>query len=323
MLRKYGPVILVLLIPAIVLAGVAARDRLAPVAQGPVQALVKVDSHVPRILFETAEVQADPARFRNTQVALITSRMILDDVLRTPEISRLATVQRVSDGGDDPAEWLEEHLEVGYLKDADILRIALRGGADRADQAKILNRVVDLYLEKVVQADQRDRQTRLEDLRKLWTRYQDELKTKRKSLQELEASAATDSPLRLAPAQVERLLELTVADLARVQSELRAARAEKAVREHRPAAEALAPPANPTALDAQIALLEEQERLTRAQIVDDAKPADPRRSLGLEVEWAEIGLAEETARRIGREVEALEVELNAPTRVEVIDRAKP
>lgn len=388
------------------------------------RAALKVNSYVPRIIFQTAEVMPETSTFKNTQVALIKSRLILDDTLRTPEINRLSTIQDKRHSGGDPVEWLEKELQVGFLAGSDILQISLMGYS-QGDLPKIVNRVVDLYLEKVVQVDQRNRQTRLEDLRKLWTRYQDELKAKRKSLRELaQATGSTDTE-SLALRQQYAVENLALAQRERmgIASEIKRAEAELKVLGDRvpairPSATVTGAATGPSSarsmademlanddvladlqqraaeLDGEIGYLQRlsrspsdpalikakqglaatqrsikqrqsqlwsqaqtglanggvparlvgattpdsfaalRERLAVLKVYDDALAKDVARfeeearsttlnTLDLQTEQDEVELASTTAQKVGSEVEALEVELNAPPRVEVIDRAVP
>ena len=108
----------------------------------------------------------DPPLERQTQVALIKSRLVIAAALRPTEIKQLETVQRLGDRQEDPVEWLEKSLEVSFPDGPEIIRIALSGD-DAEDVRKLVDAVKDSYLKDVVNrsvADRHERHRRLTDI---------------------------------------------------------------------------------------------------------------------------------------------------------------
>jgi len=60
--------------------------------------------------------------------------------------------------------------------------------------AKIVNGVVKSYITLIVEAEQKERRTRLDELKKLWSKYGDSLDLKRKALRELASSVGFERP---------------------------------------------------------------------------------------------------------------------------------
>jgi hypothetical protein len=82
------------------------------------------------------ESDSDYQILKKTQIALLKSKFLLTSALRDPGIASMS----VFAGLPDPEEWLQDHLEVAYPQDGEILSISLRGPASQADD---LTRVVD------------------------------------------------------------------------------------------------------------------------------------------------------------------------------------
>jgi capsular polysaccharide biosynthesis protein len=162
------------------LAATAAAWFLLPAAKYNATATLRIISYQPRIIFPTNEPQADPFTYQQTQMALIKSRMVLDAALRDPKISGLKTVQEK----EDPVEWLEKDLGVQSRPNSMVITIGLSGERP-GDLAALVNAVTEKYQRLVVEAERQQRFERLDYLRKLWTRYQDELRQKRKTLREM------------------------------------------------------------------------------------------------------------------------------------------
>ncbi|WP_435011858.1 polysaccharide biosynthesis tyrosine autokinase (plasmid) [Tundrisphaera lichenicola] len=102
------------------------------------------------------------------------------------------------------------------------------------------------------------------------------------------------------------------------ESAIRLART-KEVREN----EGESPPSSATALENQIKILKQMERLAEADLKSLSNEAGQinQSSMSLETLQSEIAIAEASTKRIGNEVEALKVELDAPSRVRLIEPA--
>ena len=119
-------------------------------------ALLKVASTEPRLVFKKAESEQSFETYRQTQMAMIQSRFVLNAALRQPGISELETIRTKT----YPLEWLEDKITVGTYNSPEILKISLEGD-NPEDITKIVNAVKDAYLDEVVLADRKQRITRL------------------------------------------------------------------------------------------------------------------------------------------------------------------
>ncbi|HTU19670.1 MAG TPA: polysaccharide biosynthesis tyrosine autokinase [Gemmataceae bacterium] len=146
--------------------------------------------------------------FQRGQAALIQSTTVLEEVLRRPEVARLAVIQQAH----DPLAWLGDHLTVVASSIPDILLI--RVADTRADEAaELAQAIAEVYRSTSV----RQRQSCLRRLKKSHCRTEESLRRKRQRITQLENS-------RLAAAQRE---------CQQARFDLRVARAELAVEEQR------------------------------------------------------------------------------------------
>ena len=113
-----------------------------------------------------------------------------------------------------------------------MLEISLSGDHP-TDLAKLVNAVLDSYMSLVVDEEQKERQARLEKLKELWKRYQNNLHAKRKELRELSETIGSNDKQTLTIAHQAKIQHLDVAEQEqmRVKFELRKAEAELAVLE--------------------------------------------------------------------------------------------
>ena len=87
-------------------------------------------------------------QFRNTQVALIKCPVVLRGALDMPGIAELPLIKQQH----DPQKWLEGRLRVTCPKDQELIQIDLPG-EDGQQAAKIVNAVVQSYIDNIVNAD--------------------------------------------------------------------------------------------------------------------------------------------------------------------------
>lgn len=166
-------------IVAAVVVGVVALLVVPPVKYTTRSAL-KVSMHRPRVMFETQEQMTDYRTFQNTQTQMIKSSYVLSPALQNPKVAELPVVVKQV----DPTEWLESQIQVGFAGGAEILSVSM-SSANPDELVPIVNAVVESYLQTVVQNEHLARISRLEQLKALYARFQEELKTKRGSVREL------------------------------------------------------------------------------------------------------------------------------------------
>jgi len=288
--------------------------------------------HPPRFSFSTFKEGSSAGdsienyqSYLKTQSVLIKSRLVLSVALGDHRVSQLLSIKDRS----DPIAWLLQNLEVTNPKDTEILSVSLasRSGVSGSDQAAIINAVVQAYLDEVVNADLKRQVNRLDLLRKLEQTKQHELRERRETLRKLSFSGGEGDPTTglekdalprlsrdLRTRRVKLRLERSEAEtlLARRKGVPGAATDQVRSKEIAQFEDRLA------VLSAgQEVLDEELERLSH-EIRGAANQELDRKAMN-----DDIARLEEVSRKIGAEVEALNVQLQAPPRIRVIEEAAP
>lgn len=189
---------------------------LVPRAKYKASATLRVATKPKRIIFEPHDNLADFGTFQRTQVALVRNRKVLSHALGKLARAQLTTLKEL----DDQEGWLEQHLQVGFASGSEILEVALSGDHPE-DLAKIVDQVVNSYMELVVDEERKERLVRLDQLKGLWAKYQSDLEDKRKALKQLAASVGGSDPIAVAMAQQFKTenLAATRRELMRIQNE--------------------------------------------------------------------------------------------------------
>ncbi len=149
-------------------------------------ALLKVASTEPRLVFKKAESEQSFETYRQTQMAMIQSRFVLNAALRQPGISELETIRTKT----YPLEWLEDKITVGTYNSPEILKISLEGD-NPDDITKIVNAVKDAYLDEVVLADRKQRITRLNELERIHSETEEKVRQKEQRVESLAKELGT------------------------------------------------------------------------------------------------------------------------------------
>jgi hypothetical protein len=251
----------------------------------------------------------------------------MNSALHHDGISRLPLLKSQA----DPIEWLEKNLEVTRLGDSELLEVSLpsRTGLSTKEQASLINAVVSAYIDEVVDKDRKMMLQRQETLKILSKTYSDMMKARRDTIRKL---ASTDFP----SAQV-ALWDTLRADLPRQYHDLEARNVE--LRMDRAEAEAML-----LRRKQNEASSGEQGRKEIAQLEDRVAALDARRkvldrevdllakkmrSASQRVELLDLADYEDdlkqiqlAADKIGAALEELNIELQAPPRVRLIEPAE-
>jgi succinoglycan biosynthesis transport protein ExoP len=130
--------------------------------------------------------------YKQTQVSLIKSRLVLDAALGKPGVNRLSIVQHE----DDPLEWLQRELVVKFMRDSEILRISLRSrNAEEAED--MVKAVQEAYMDEIVFNERKEALVRSDILKRSYRQNMTSIKEKAEELMRLQEEVGT-SDSRLA-----------------------------------------------------------------------------------------------------------------------------
>src|SRR6266446_9428675 len=143
----------------------------------PVKYTARVRFHIatlpPSVVFEATEGGADLSNFIRTQVELIKSQLVLDEVVTRPEVAELAILR----DQPDPIYWIEQQVVCDFPA-PEILRLSLNGKEPHQLEI-LLTAIKDAYLEKVAYNQKNKRLENLKRLSAIRQKAEDELKEQR------------------------------------------------------------------------------------------------------------------------------------------------
>jgi len=159
-----------------------------------------VRAHEPSVVFakRTGATLQDFEVYKRSQQQRVVGRFVLSKALRQPGISHLKIVEEQI----DPVKWLQEELSVRYPGSAEIMEVSLKG-EDPSAIAKIVNAVTQAYMDEVVNKKKEEGVKDLEGLTKMQVAKDEDLRTKRKRLEDLaRGQSSSDSAVLALKQQV-------------------------------------------------------------------------------------------------------------------------
>jgi hypothetical protein len=236
--------------------------------------------------------------------------VVLSAALREPAIAKLPLVQQLP----DPTDGLARHLRAEFLDGTGVLRVSVGAGTPK-EQAALANAVAKSYLREIVHRENDARLARLERLKKLHAQKDEQLRDKRRTLRALaESLGSRDATVQSLKRQFALTqLKAVQAELIQVQSQLRRAQIELALAEKE----------NAAPLKRKTNLLKELERVLGDEVQRRIQEvvAARGRTADLELLHDEVSQVDEVTRELGRQVQRLELEIQAPPRVRLLEEA--
>lgn len=179
------------------------------------------------IAFDSRRV-ADPANefeiYKNTQQQLVKSRYVLSKALDRPEVVALNLDQK---GHGDLIAWLTDKLTVRFPGKAEIMEVSMTS-RDKKEAETLVGAVVDAYISDVIDVEKNKRKLRLNELDRIYTAKETEVRTARSNLKQLAEQLGTSDKDALSLKQQIAMQQFAdyQRELMRVQFELRKAKGE-------------------------------------------------------------------------------------------------
>lgn len=212
--RRWIPAIAVA-IPAALLAAVVLWELVPAPYES--YSVVKIAQYKPVLYEDTRHGESDFLNFRDSQMAYIRSRVVLQAAVSRPEVAQTETIRQLK----YPVDFLAESLLVETVDSEEFIRIALRGDRPR-ELALIVNAIKDAYMNEVVYAERNKTIAKLEKLEKLLAEKRQQLKVQHERVDELAGALGTvDSRIaNLNITMAQQNLAALNADRRKIQSDL-------------------------------------------------------------------------------------------------------
>lgn len=309
----------VVLIAVLCLTGAASPQNDGPAEKQPrssVHALLLIDrSGDNNPLAPPARMNAEEfANYVNVQMALLKSRLVIQQALRAPSVAKLPVVKQQK----DPVAWLEKRLDVDNLVATEIVRVAVHGDTPE-EQALLVNAVVDAYLQEVIHKDQRVREDRMKRLRQHAAEYEARLRDKRQALRRVQKQLGVED--NVSPNEQFALKQLGAIEkeLLETQAQIRKAKIDAAL------LKAAADEKQLAATQQRIAQLRTAEAMLTGERSIQLAAIRQLKSSEVDLDWLkdEVRVLEGVQRKAVEQIQQIEVELPAPPRVQLLENAVP
>ncbi len=257
--------------------------------------------------------------FQKMQVELLKSRSVLSKALSHPDVAKLPSVVRRR----DPIGWLADDLTLTFV--GELLYIGLEGDNEQ-EAVKLVNAVTDAYLEEVVNADKNRRKQRLNHLQVILRKTKEDMRVHQENLKALAERAGLEGNDSVTLSLRRQMLLRELSNGARESLRVKLEKGEaEALLEVKKAAKDGGDDARKAiaALEERLTVLAKQERLLaedKSRLYAESHSLDLA-AMDKEASRDHIHPSEEIARLVGAEVEALKLELEAPNRVQLVERA--
>ena len=288
----------------------------------PVQVLLEVARTVPGSPLEKPVRMSaeDFADYLDEQIALIKSNVVLNSALRTPDAAKLAPVKEQNGS----SAWLAKRLRIDVIKRTGLVRLAVEGGPPE-EQALLANAVAKAYVVEIVQKEQRKLLARLRKLKEYYADCDAKLQAKREALRQVTKKIGDTGPegelnQQFARQQVQGIEK----DILALQAQIRKAKVEIVLAKAAAAEQGKLPPGQVVTLEQRVVALHKAEAVLCAERETRMRAMRPPfNNDAVDLTWLrdEIRMLEEVTQKISRQMERLQLELQAPNRVAIVEDA--
>ncbi|HEY2250828.1 MAG TPA: hypothetical protein VGH74_07190, partial [Planctomycetaceae bacterium] len=146
---------------------------------------LRISSVPERVVFTTVEERATFTTYKQSQMRMMKTPLVLGAALRDPEVANLSIVR----AKEDPVPWLQESLVI-TTPAMEFLQIAL-AGENPQELALLVNAIAAAYLEEVVNDEQNKRRERQKTLEKIHRDLDEKIRSREQRLKKLAESLST------------------------------------------------------------------------------------------------------------------------------------
>ena len=261
-------------------------------------------------------------RYRRTMAELLKSPWVINATLRDPSVSQLDIVKE----NEDPRQWLMKSLDVKLPEGTGLIQLRMAAAGGKQEQtAKLLNKLIDTFVDEVVSKERLEKVTQLEKWRVRYRRSFEEIREKSDQIQILAERLGT------AESGVDKLeLEIKMDELRQRRREQHRLR-RRIVDLHFStiAAQVRAKTDKKAATELEILKAQttfateglERLRLETDELLSEIKQYSGR-SGDLDARKDELTLLRNVRRELSEEILKLELELEQPARVQIVHPAR-
>jgi hypothetical protein len=281
-------------------------------------ALIRVKRVRPAFLPDRQPIGAESDReydeYRQTQMVLAKSRMVLTQALENPKVVK---------GGkhlsrQDAIKWLEKNVRIGFMENSEIMRISFAAG-EPEQRIAIVQAVADAYLVAVRKREEAKAEFELKTLQQLVKNFQDRLKHKKEERELLRNGFGQENH------QIKRdLVRDQIAAIWRERLQVQLGQAAARVKltrlreKEKPSGQKEASAAK---LEEEIAVLADQEKMLDRLLQQQMIEGPQRQPAALDEIEEQIEQTQRVLRRARERLDAVNVNMQAESRITFFQRA--
>ncbi|WP_145244968.1 GumC domain-containing protein [Aeoliella mucimassa] len=182
-----------------------------------------VQGHPPKTVFDlnyagiSGDRQVDD--YRATMGASLDSFKVVQAALSNPELKDCSLLL----SAESPSDWLQEHLEVEFAENSELMTVKLHGPVGQEDQlVVILNAIADAFANEVIHKNRYERSEYQQSLVGAANELREDLEQKLVRLEELKAKGADDIDTKISVRMRQREIELDMEFLDELERETKA-----------------------------------------------------------------------------------------------------
>lgn len=170
-------------------------------------AYLRVNSDDRPLIFKTADEDSTPnfQLYRSTQQQIMKTPFVLNTALRKEGVGNLPEFT----DSLSPIEWLQKSIKVEFPDNGEIMRVSLET-ENRDSGIKIINAVVEAFMDEVVLNERNERVQRLDNLERVYSEAEQKVRSKRSELKALATALGTSDTDSLTVAQQNALAQFGV-----------------------------------------------------------------------------------------------------------------
>ena len=247
--------------------------------------------------------------FCKTQKALLRSHFVLAAAVKKPDVAKLPLVE----AADDPVELLNRRLKIDFFPDTEILYVGMNcTSKEREDAAKLVDAVVDAYMDKVVTGQRQRRLATRDMLARSLENLREEIARKWEEFMDIAREAGRQEGQNGDIAQ-----QILLKRLDRVESELM--RLEDALLSARLQAETAE--TAETTRQIKFCQMRIEELKNRQEDLEKQIRVSSERSVELEARERDLEQLQRISNQLSARLEMMDIESQAPERIRLIQRA--
>ncbi len=135
--------------------------------------------------------KSDFKLYKNTQQQMLKIPFVINSAMRSGELASLPEIAEQM----DPMGWIRDNMKVSFPADGEVMQVSIEAKNPNS-AVKIVNAVVNAYMDEVVLNERNERLQRRDNLERVYSEAEGKVRSKRAELKSLAMHSARAIPIR-------------------------------------------------------------------------------------------------------------------------------